>query len=152
MTHWLISRFFCYRALLNSPLIPRRMKGLRNKQAQETISGTVPGEHQRGKQSHLSSRQRPIKRPSDQNIDTEDQYSFNILLGEDSESDEENDECPFGRGLASSCHTTKEGSGAYHNLETFQKNQLKQKVSILRMDIRYNYRNVIKKFVSRYIL
>ena len=149
MTHWLISRFFCYRALLNSPLIPRRMKGLRNKQAQETISGTVPGEHQRGKQSHLSSRQRPIKRPSDQNIDTEDQYSFNILLGEDSESDEENDECPFGRGLASSFHTTKEGNGAYHNLETFQKNQLKQKVNILRINIRYNHR--IKKIVSCYI-
>ena len=115
------------------------MKGLRNKQAQETISGTVSGEHQRGKQSHLSSRQRPIKRPSDQNIDNEEQYSFNILLGEDSESDEENDECPFGRGLASSFHTTKEGNGAYHNLETFQKNQLKQKVNILRTNIRYNH-------------
>ena len=140
MTHWLISTFFCYRALLNSPLIPRRMKGLRNKQAQETMSGTVSGEHQRGKQSHLSSRQRrPIKRPSDQNIDNEEQYSFNMLLGDDSESDEETDECPFGRGLASSFHTTKEGNGAYHNLETFQKNQLKQKVNILRINIRYHH-------------
>ena len=115
------------------------MKGLRNKQTQETTPGTVSGQHQGGEQSHLSSRHRPIKRPNDKNMDNEEQYSFNILLGEDSESDEENDECPFGRGLASSCHTTKEGSGAYHNLETFQKNQLKQKVSILRMDIRYNY-------------
>ena len=115
------------------------MKGLRNKQTQETTSGTVSGLHQGGGQGHLSSRHRPIKRPNDTNMDNEEQYSFNILLGEDSDSDEENDECPFGRGLASSCHTTKEGSGAYHNLETFQKNQLKQKVSILRMDIRYNY-------------
>ena len=117
------------------------MKGLRSKQAQETISGTASGQHQRGEPSHLSSRQRPIKRPNDENIDNEEQYSFNILLGEDSESDEDNDECPFGRGMASSCHTTKEVNGAYHNLETFQKNQLKQKVSILSMNIRYNYRN-----------
>ena len=106
------------------------MKGLRNKQTQETTSGTAPDLHQKKQQGHLSSRQRPIKRPNDKNIDNEEQYSFNILLGEDSESDEENDECPFGKGLASSFHTTKEGNGAYHNLETFQKNQLKQKVGI----------------------
>ena len=57
----------------------------------------------------------------------DDPYAFNLLMNDDSESDDDNCESQDSP-LGPSSLASKEGRGVYHNLETFQKRQLKQKV------------------------
>ena len=64
----------------------------------------------------------------DRNLKMEDNCSFNRLMDEyDSDSDEEFGDSKDRRPLNKS-QPDRDGEAAYHNLETFQKKQLKQKV------------------------
>ena len=111
---------------MNSPLIRRKKKACNSSETQgedNTVSKTpanIKGEKQKNTRS-LSNEKVLIE---------DDPYAFNLLMNDDSESDEDCCESQEGHQGTSSQHY-KEGKGVYHNLETFQKRQLKQKVLIV---------------------
>ena len=110
--------------MLNSPLIRRKKKSLNNTNEMDCEENTAPkcqsnetGEEKRNSNS-LSNEKVLIE---------DDPYAFNLLMNDDSESDDDNCESQDSP-LGTSSMASKEGRGVYHNLETFQKRQLKQKV------------------------
>ena len=113
---------------MNSPLIRRKKKATNGgsngdekipSKVKEKLEGHIKGE----KKKNLKTA------PNKPTYQDEDHYSFNLLLDDDddSESDDDMGEPKDQRFLATS-HAAKDREGAYHNLETFQKKQLKQKV------------------------
>ena len=85
----------------------------------EKLEGDMKGE----KRKNLKTA--PNKRSNQE----EDHHSFNLLMDDDydSESDEDMGDSKDHRFLGTS-QSAKDREGVYHNLETFQKKQLKQKV------------------------
>ena len=64
----------------------------------------------------------------ERDLDDAEQYSFNLLMDDDSESDDEIGESQRDREPCSAMAAKEDNKCVYHNLETFQKRQLKQKV------------------------
>ena len=108
---------------MNSPLIRRKKKSSNSNETHgedNTVSKSqtnVKGEKEKNTRS-LSNEKVLIE---------DDPYAFNLLMNDDSDSDEDSYESQESHQGPSSQYY-KEGKGTYHNLETFQKRQLKQKV------------------------
>ena len=115
--------FLIFRALLNSPLIRRKKKSHNN-------SSDIDCEENAASKCQASVKGEKKKNTPSLSVDPlidDDPYAFNLLMNDDSESDDdsfESQESPLG----TSSQASKETRGVYHNLETFQKRQLKQKV------------------------
>jgi hypothetical protein len=109
---------------MNSPLIRRKKKSHNNSSDIDCKENTAPkcqenatGEKKK-KTSTLSNEQVLIE---------DDPFAFNLLMNNDSDSDDDSCESPDSS-LGTSSQASKERREVYHNLETFQKRQLKQKV------------------------
>lgn len=110
-----------FRAFLNSPLVRRKKKSANNTTNIEDNIPKCQGDMktERTKKSRCLYNERLLKG---------DTHIPNSLIDDDSDSDDDTEDSSMGR-LPSSAHSSKEIKGVYHNLETFQKKQLKQKVS-----------------------
>lgn len=111
-----------FRALLNSPLIRRKKKPANDEtNKEESLTSNVKENFEAEKKKNLKSNLHNLKNQR------EDHCSFNLLMDDfDSDSDEDMVDHKDHRLLKS--HSGRDGESAYHNLETFQKKQLKQKV------------------------
>ena len=114
-----------FRALLNSPLIRRKKKSTSSGDSNNECSSSNQRQKLEGKKNlnlKTSNNNRSHQR--------EDNCSFNLLMDDfDSDSDEDIEDPKDHRAFNTS-HSGRDEESAYHNLETFQKKQLKQKVAI----------------------
>ena len=110
-----------FRAFLNSPLVRRRKKADNNTTNNEENIPKGQGDIKREKTKKSGYLYNEKIMKGDGQIP-------NSLIDDDSDSDDDTGDSSRSRSPFST-NVSKETSGVYHNLETFQKKQLKQKVS-----------------------
>ena len=115
-----------FRALLNSPLIRRKKKSSSSGYSNnECSSSNQRQKHEGKKNSNLKTSN------NNRSHQREDNCSFNLLMDDfDSDSDEDPIDDTKDHRAFNTSQSGRDEESAYHNLETFQKKQLKQKVVI----------------------
>ena len=128
-----------FRALLNSPLIRRKKKS--------SSSGDSNNECSPSNQRKKLEGEKKLNLKTSHNNrshQSEDNCSFNLLM-DDFDSDSDGDiEDPKDHPAFNTSQSGRDEESAYHNLETFQKKQLKQKVVILIVQS-FSYKNYVRK-------